>query len=349
MIASPAPPVSRPKLLDRVRWHLRVKHYSIRTEQAYLDWIRRFILFHGKRHPDIMGEEQIGAYLTHLAVNRHVSASTQNQALSALLFLFQQVLDRKLDFIPGVERVRRPPKVPVVLTPEETRAVLAQLRGDYRLMGELLYGSGMRLMEAVRLRVKDIDFGYNQITIHDGKGMHERVTLLPERVRRPLQLHLERVKELHRRDIASGGGQVYLPFGLRRKYPNAGRAWAWQYVFPAAKLSTDPRSREIQRHHVSEKNLQNAVKLAIKRARVAKAASCHTFRHSFATHLLENGQDIRTVQELLGHKDVSTTMIYTHVLNKPGLGIRSPLDDERPRPKPLPNSELDETFSSNSR
>jgi integron integrase len=328
---------------------LRVKHYSIRTEQAYVDWIRRFILFHGKRHPDIMGEEEIAAFLTHLAVQRHVAASTQNQALCALLFLYNQVLEPKLDFMEKIERVTRPAKIPVVLTRDEAHSVLAQLDGDYRLMAELLYGSGLRLLECARLRVKDIDFGYGHITVRDGKGMHEWVTLLPERVRRPLLLHLERVKELHRRDIASGGGQVYLPFGLRRKYPNAGRAWAWQYVFPAAKLSTDPRSREIQRHHVSEKNLQNAVKTAIKRARVAKAASCHTFRHSFATHLLENGQDIRTVQELLGHKDVSTTMIYTHVLNKPGLGIRSPLDDERPRLKPLPISELDETFSSNSR
>ena len=349
MIAPPELPVSSPKLLDRVRWHLRVKHYSIRTEQAYVDWIRRFILFHGKRHPDIMGEEEIAAFLTHLAVQRHVAASTQNQALCALLFLYNQVLERKLDFMEKIERVTRPAKIPVVLTRDEAHSVLAQLDGDYRLMAELLYGSGLRLLECARLRVKDIDFGYGHITVREGKGMHERVTLLPERVRRPLQLHLERVKELHRRDIASGGGQVYLPFGLRRKYPNAGRAWAWQYVFPAAKLSTDPRSREIQRYHVSEKNLQNAVTTAIKRARVAKAASCHTFRHSFATHLLENGQDIRTVQELLGHKDVSTTMIYTRVLNKPGLGIRSPLDDERPRLKPLPISELDETFSSNSR
>jgi len=323
---SPAP---APKLLDRVRWHLRVKHYSIRTETAYVDWIRRFILFHKKRHPDDMTEEQIGVYLTHLAVNQHVSASTQNQALSALLFLYQQVLDRKLAFIPGVERVRRPPKVPVVLTPEETRSVLAQIRGDYRLMAELLYGSGMRLMEAVRLRVKDIDFGYNHITVRDGKGMRERVTLLPQSLKKPLQSHLDRVKELHQQDLLRGAGNVYLPFGLRRKYPNAQRAWSWQYVFPAAKPSLDPRSGETRRHHVLEKNLQNAVKIAVRKTGVSKAASCHTFRHSFATHLLESGSDIRTVQELLGHKDVSTTMIYTHVLNKPGLGIQSPLDRHR--------------------
>jgi integron integrase len=321
------PPGSPPKLLDRIRQHLRVKHYSIRTEQAYVDWIRRFILFHGKRHPNEMGEEEITAFLTHLAVDRRVATSTQNQAFSALLFLYQQVLDRKLDFIDSVERVSRPPKLPVVFTREEARAVLAHLKGDYRLMTELLYGSGLRLMECVRLRVKDVDFGYNRITVRDGKGLHERVALLPRKVQRPLHEHLARVKELHRQDLARGHGKVYLPFGLRRKYPDAERAWAWQYVFPVAKLSIDPRSHETRRHHVSEKNLQNAVKLAIREAAIAKAASCHTFRHSFATHLLENGYDIRTVQELLGHKNVATTMIYTHVLSKPGLAIRSPLDD----------------------
>jgi integron integrase len=329
MIASPAPLVSSPKLLDRVRWHLRLKHYSLRTEIAYVDWIRRFILFNGKRHPETMGEHEISAFLTHLAVDRHVAASTQNQALSALLFLYQQVLDRKLDFMDNVERVKRPPKVPVVFTPAETRTVLAQLTGDYRLMAELLYGSGLRLMECLRLRVKDVDFGYNQITVRDGKGLRERVTLLPQRLRRPLRLHLERIRQLHCQDLAAGRGRVYLPFALHRKYPNAGRAWAWQYIFPAAKLSVDPRSHETCRHHIQEKNLQNAVKLAIQQARVAKAASCHTFRHSFATHLLESGYDIRTVQDLLGHKSVATTMIYTHVLNKPGLLVRSPLDHQQ--------------------
>jgi integron integrase len=222
------PPASPPKLLDRVRQHLRVKHYSIRTEQAYLDWIRRFILFHGKRHPNDMAEDEISVFLTHLAVDRHVAASTQNQAFSALLFLYQQVLDRKLDFIDGVERVSRPPKLPVVFTREEARAVLANLKGEYRLKTELLYGSGLRLMECIRLRVKDVDFGYNRIMVRDGKGLHERVAILPRKVQRPLHEHLDRVKELHRQDLARGHGKVYLPFGLRRKYPNAERAWVWQ-------------------------------------------------------------------------------------------------------------------------
>jgi len=315
-----------PKLLDRVRWHLRVKHYSIRTEQAYIDWIRRFILFHRKRHPNDMGEGEITKFLTHLAVEKHVAASTQNQAFAALLFLYQQVLDRKLDFIDKVERVTRPAKLPVVLTPAEARSELAHLKGDYRLMTELLYGSGLRLMECLRLRIKDIDFGYNRITVRDAKGLRDRVALLPQRLQHPLRGQIARVKELHQQDLARGGGKVYLPFALERKYPNAARELMWQYLFPAGKPSLDPRSGETRRHHVSEKNLQNAVKLAIRAAGIRKPASCHTFRHSFATHLLENGYDIRTVQELLGHKNVATTMIYTHVLNRPGSHIRSPLD-----------------------
>jgi len=317
---------SSPRLLDRVRWQLRVKHYSIRTEQAYVDWIRRFILFHGKRHPNEMGEPEITQFLSHLAAEKNVAASTQNQAFAALLFLYQQVLGRKLDFMDNVQRVSRPAKLPVVLTPAEARAVLAHLKGEYRLMAELLYGSGLRLMECIRLRVKDVDFGYHRITVRDGKGLRERVALLPERLQRPLRGQVARVQELHRQDLARGGGKVYLPFALARKYPNAGRELIWQYLFPAAKPSLDPRSGEMRRHHVSEKNLQNAVKLAVRAAGIRKSASCHTFRHSFATHLLENGYDIRTVQELLGHKNVSTTMIYTHVLNRPGIGVKSPLD-----------------------
>ena len=326
VVPSNAAVASSPKLLDRVRWHLRVKRYSIRTEAAYVEWVRRFILFHGKRHPAEMSEQEISAFLTHLAVEKNVAASTQNQAFSALLFLYQQVLDRKLDFINNVQRVKRPAKIPVVFTPKEARGVLDELAGEYRLMAELLYGSGLRLLECLRLRVKDLDFEYGHITVRDGKGMRERVTILPESVRRPLQLHLEHVRQIHGQDLARGSGRVFVPFALERKYPNAARSWAWQYVFPSAKLAIDPRSGERRRHHVSEKNLQNAVRIAIGRAGVHKPASCHTFRHSFATHLLANGYDIRTVQELLGHKDVSTTMIYTHVLNKPGLAIRSPLD-----------------------
>jgi integron integrase len=335
MIACVAPlnasVASSPKLLDRVRWLLRAKHYSIRTEEAYVEWTRRFILFHKKRHPDEMGEDEISAFLNHLAINRKVSASTQNQALSALLFLYQVVLDRKLPFLETIERVKRPAKVPVVFTRVEAHKVLAQLHGDHRLMADLLYGAGLRLMECVRLRVKDVDFGYNQITVRDGKGLRDRVTVLPVRLKKRLRLHLEKVRAIHRADLANGGGRVYLPYALDRKYRNANRSWPWQYVFPADKLSLDPRSGEVRRHHVVEKNLQNAVKRAIERAGVAKNASCHTFRHSFATHLLETGCDIRNVQELLGHRDVSTTMIYTHALNKPGLGIRSPLDNHPDR------------------
>jgi integron integrase len=352
-IVAELPQTDKPKLLDRVQALLRTRHYSIRTEQAYLDWIRRFIEFHAVRepafsssqgsegrtgwkpilqwrHPQEMGESEIAQFLSHLATKRGVAVSTQNQALSALLFLYQQVLGRKLGSFVGMERVQKPAKIPVVFTKNEVRAVLAQMKGDYRLMAELLYGAGLRLMECVRLRVKDIDFGYNRIIVRDGKGLKDRITMLPGRLKEPLRVHLGRVRELHQQDLARGGGRVYLPFALENKYRNAARSWVWQYVFPAAKLSVDPRGEEkepvIRRHHVLEKNLQNAVKVAILEAGITKAASCHTFRHSFATHLLENGSDIRNVQELLGHKDVSTTMIYTHVLNRPGIGVRSPLD-----------------------
>ena len=316
----------KPKFLDEVRRALRLRHYSIRTEQTYLDWIRQFILFHGKRHPNELGETEVGAFLTHLAADRHVAASTQNQALSALLFLYQQVLQRKLGFLENVERAKRPPKLPVVLTKVEAQTVIGQLSGSYRLMANLLYGSGLRLMECLRLRVKDIDFGYGQIVVRDGKGGRDRVTMLPQSLHEPLQRHLTKVRLLHEDDLAEGFGTVHLPHALDRKYPNAHRDWVWQYVYPAAQRSLDPRSQRLQRHHVSEKSLQVAVQKAVRLSAIGKPASCHSFRHSFATHLLEAGYDIRTVQELLGHKDVSTTMIYTHVLNKPGLGVRSPID-----------------------
>ena len=328
MSPSTAAVASSPKLLDRVRWHLRVKHYSIRTEQAYVDWIRRYILFHRKRHPNEMSEKEIAEFLTHLAVEKSVAASTQNQAFSALLFLYQQVLERKLDFIENVQRVSRPAKIPVVFTRAEAHAILKRLHGENQLMAELLYGAGLRLMECVRLRVKDIDFGYNQITVRDGKGQRQRLTLLPQRLRRPLHLHLTHVRALHQRDLANGSGKVHLPFALERKYPNANKSWPWQYVFPAAKLSSI-RGRA-KRVGITFRKRIFKTRSSERSTRPAcpKTASCHTFRHSFATHLLENGQDIRTVQELLGHRDVSTTMIYTHVLNKPGLAIRSPLDEE---------------------
>ena len=316
----------KPKFLDEVRRALRLRHYSIRTEKTYLDWIRRFILFHGKRHPTEMAEPEVSAFLTHLAADRNVAASTQNQALNALLFLYQQFLQRKLGFLDNVERAKRPAKLPVVLTKAEAQAVIGQLSGSYRLMANLLYGSGLRLMECLRLRVKDIDFGYGQIAVRDGKGGKDRVTMLPESLHEPLKRHLAKVKTLHEEDLAEGFGTVHLPHALERKYPNAHRDWVWQYVFPAAQRSLDPHSQRKQRHHVNEKSLQVAVQKAVRLAAVAKAASCHSYRHSFATHLLEAGYDIRTVQELLGHKDVSTTMIYTHVLNKPGLGVRSPID-----------------------
>lgn len=316
----------KPKLLDEVRAVLRFKHYSLRTEQSYVDWIKRFIRFHGKRHPREMGEREITAFLTHLAVERQVAASTQNQAFSALLFLYQQVLKVEIGFLSAVERARRPAKLPVVLTAQEARAVLGQLEGTYGLMANLLYGSGLRLMECVRMRVKDLDFGYQQIVVRDGKGGKDRVTMLPRGLREALERHLARVRLLHAEDLAGGFGAVFLPFALERKYPGASREWVWQYVFPSMKRSSDPRTGEVRRHHVAEKCLQNAVKQAVQGAGVRKPASCHTFRHSFATHLLEAGYDIRTVQELLGHKDVSTTMIYTHVLNTPGVSVRSPLD-----------------------
>ncbi len=314
------------KLLDRVREAIRLKHYSIRTEEAYVYWIKRYIFFHNKRHPREMGAPEIEAFLTHLAVKENVAASTQNQALSALLFLYREVLHQDLDFPIDAVRAKRPKRLPTVLTREEVRKVLGQLSGTHRLMAQLLYGSGLRLMECVRLRVKDVDFAQHLIVVRDGKGEKDRVTMLPESLVESLQVHLQSVRLLHEEDLARGYGAVYLPYALERKYPNAGREWIWQYVFPASKLSKDPRSGEVRRHHIHESSLQKAVRKAAQLAGLPKRVTCHTFRHSFATHLLEAGYDIRTVQELLGHKDVRTTMIYTHVLNRGRLAVRSPLD-----------------------
>jgi len=317
---------SKPKLLDQIRQLMRLRHYSLRTEEAYVGWIRRYILFHGKRHPRDLAESDIAGFLSSLAVKGQVAASTQNQALNALLFLYKEVLRRELGFIGETVRVKRPAKLPVVLSRAEVRAVLEHLPGQYRLMGQLLYGSGLRLLECLRLRVKDVDLQYLHITVREPKGGKERKTMLPVSLAPALREHLENVRQRHQDDLAAGFGAVYLPGALERKLPGASREWAWQYVFPAERRSIDPRTGFERRHHVNEKNLQNAVKAAVRKARLSKAASCHTFRHSFATHLLENGHDIRTVQELLGHKDVSTTMVYTHVLNRPGIGVKSPLD-----------------------
>lgn len=318
--------INPPKLLDQVRNKLRVKHYSIRTEQSYTDWIKRFILFHGKRHPNELGGQDVEAFLTYLAVEGKVAAATQNQAKSAILFLYREVLDVELPWLDNVTQAKAPKRLPVVLTVSEVQALLSRLTGTHSLISNLLYGGGLRLMEAVRLRVKDVDFARHEILIREGKGFKDRVTMLPEAVVAPLKAHLVNVKALHDEDLARGDGEVYLPFALDKKYPNAARDWGWQYVFPSKNLSLDPRSDKTRRHHIDEKGVQRAVKQAVRDAELVKPATPHTFRHSFATHLLQAGYDIRTVQELLGHADVATTMIYTHVLNKGGRGVKSPLD-----------------------
>ncbi len=313
-------------LLERVRECCRVRHYSLRTERAYVDWIRRFIVANGKRHPRDMGAAEVEAFLSRLATKDDVAASTQNQALSALLFLYREVLGIQLPWMESVIRAKRPRKIPTVLSRTEVARLLALMDGQVALMASLLYGTGMRLMECVRLRVQDVGFDRNEICVRNGKGGKDRRVPLPQRVRARLREQVERVRILHEQDMAAGGGEVFLPHALARKYPNAGHEFSWQYVFPSLRESKDPRSGKRRRHHVDEAVLQRAVKNARTKAGIDKPASCHTLRHSFATHLLESGQDIRTVQELMGHKDVSTTQIYTHVLGRGANGVLSPLD-----------------------
>jgi integron integrase len=315
-----------PKLLDQVRDLLRTKHYSIRTETQYLQWIRRFILYHGKRHPRDMGGEEVGQFLTHLATEGNVAAATQNQALSALLFLYREILKVELPWLDKVIRAKKPQRLPVVLTQGEVSRVLERMDGTWGLMARLLYGTGMRLMECCRLRVLDVDFERGEIMVRNGKGAKDRVTMLPDALREPLQSHLARRRLLWQDDAARDMEEVWLPHALARKYPNAGKEWRWQYVFCSGSYSIDPRSGHERRHHIDEKLLQRAMKKAVAASGIDKHATPHTLRHSFATHLLDSGYDIRTVQELLGHSDVSTTMIYTHVLNKGGRGVASPLD-----------------------
>ena len=316
-----------PKLIDQYRQTLRAKHYSHRTEETYIKWVRQYIRFHEMRHPREMNVTEIGSFVTHLAVEKNIAASTQNQALSAILFLYRQVLnipldETKLNFV----RPNKPKRVPTVLSKSEAKAVLEKMDGLYQIMGQLMYGSGLRLMECVRLRIKDLDFSNRQIIVREGKGDNDRITTFPDALLEPLRIHLRTVKALHDKDLHAGYGRVYLPNALAEKYTNADREFAWQYVFPAPERSTDPVTGQTRRHHIHETNLQKAVKQAAKSSKINKHITPHTFRHSFATHLLQNGYDIRTVQELLGHKDVKTTMIYTHVLQRGGLAVKSPLD-----------------------
>ncbi|NQT56935.1 MAG: integron integrase [Desulfobacteraceae bacterium] len=314
------------KLLDQVRDIMRLKHYAYRTERTYTGWIKRFILFHDKKHPGEMGEPEVEAFLTWLAVDRKVSKSTQNQAFNALIFLYREVLKCPLEGRIDAVRSQKKQRLPVVMSKEETHRVLSAMSGTTQLMAKLLYGSGLRLMECMRLRVKDIDFELNEIRVHSGKGDRDRLVPLPESIKTALKTHIERVKLIHEHDLAEGNGEVYLPQALARKYPKAGKEWEWQYVFPSHKISLYPRKNVMRRHHMDPSSLDRAIKRAVKLAGIIKRVSSHTFRHSFAIHLLQTGTDIRTIQSLLGHNDVSTTMIYTHVLRQGGQGVKSPLD-----------------------
>jgi integron integrase len=314
------------RLLGRLRDRIRYRRYSLRTEQAYVDWVRRFVRFHGQRSPGELAADHVEQFLTHLAVDLNVAVSTQNQAQSALLFLYREVLAKDVRWLEGVVRAKAPTRLPVVLTVDEVERLLRAMQGTHRLVAELLYGTGLRIMEALRLRVKDVEFARAEILVRDGKGAKDRVTMLPRRLFTPLRRQIARTKEIHASDLAEGFGDVWLPSSLARKYPTAPREWAWQYVFPAERRAVDPRSGEVRRHHISDQSFQRAMREALRRSGVVKPATPHTLRHSFATHLLEAGYDIRTVQESLGHADVSTTMIYTHVLNRGGRGVASPLD-----------------------
>lgn len=313
--------------LEQVRRTIRVRHYSIRTEKTYVEWVKRFILFHNKRHPRDMAETEVAEFLSWLAVERNVAASTQNLALNALVFTYKNVIGKPLGDIVDTVRAKRPKRLPVVLTREEVGRLFRHLDGSYWLPTSLLYGSGLRLMECLRLRTKDLDFDHRAITVRSGKGGKDRVVTLPAPCIVPLQRQLETARNLHDKDLRDGFGAVWLPHALARKYPKAPTSWAWQYVFPAGRRSVDPRSGVTRRHHLDDSCLQRAVKIAVRKAGIDKPASCHTLRHSFATHLIERGMDIRTVQEQLGHKDVRTTQIYTHVLERGGHAVLSPLDD----------------------
>jgi integron integrase len=314
------------KVLDQLRELIRTKHLSIRTEKTYVQWAKRFILYHNKTHPHKMGAHEINQFLTFLAVKKNVAAATQNQALNAIVFMYKHLIGKDVRNIGDYIRAKRSQKIPVVLSKDEVQLLFNHLSGVYKLIAGILYGSGLRIMECMRLRIKDIDFKYKCITVRDGKGQKDRVTILPELITHRLKLQIEKSKIIHRQDLNDGHGTVYLPFAIERKYRNAGKDWRWQFVFPAPNLSTDPRTGIKRRHHLSENRIQREIHLAVKNASLSKPASCHTLRHSFATELLASGYDIRTVQELLGHKNLNTTMIYTHILKKGGFGVKSPLD-----------------------